>query len=210
MPFCHYAHLKDTLVSVGEVVTAGEIIGHVGDTGSPGNSHLHFEVWKDDPKGRWTAYTQGMNAISVQQRYENPADYLEGKLEPLQGGKVTGYTFLQVNAQNLLHPGWDLNYGAGYDDYDLPVRAVEDGIVVYVGELQGGWGNHLYIKAANPINQDDMTDAEKQLLALVPEQEKALSAIFKRLDAIEEGMRKRASKVRVKKVEQKIKKLKRK
>ena len=41
-----YAHLSDILVGVGQQVTAGQIIGRVGDTGSLKGSILHFEVRK--------------------------------------------------------------------------------------------------------------------------------------------------------------------
>jgi len=41
-----YAHLSDILVAVGQQVTAGQIIGRVGDTGSLKGAILHFEVRK--------------------------------------------------------------------------------------------------------------------------------------------------------------------
>ena len=41
-----YAHLSDILVSVGQQVTAGQINGRVGDTGSLKGAILHFEVRK--------------------------------------------------------------------------------------------------------------------------------------------------------------------
>lgn len=55
---------------------------------------------------------------------------------------------------------------------------------------------------SNPLSEEDMSDAEKQMLA---DHEKSLSAIFKRLDSIEENLRKRASKNRLRKIEHKIK-----
>jgi septal ring factor EnvC (AmiA/AmiB activator) len=44
--FTLYAHLSDILVSVGQQVTAGQIVGRVGDTGSLKGPVLHFEVRK--------------------------------------------------------------------------------------------------------------------------------------------------------------------
>ena len=39
-----YAHMSDRLVSAGDTVSAGQIIGHVGLTGNTFGYHLHFEV----------------------------------------------------------------------------------------------------------------------------------------------------------------------
>jgi murein hydrolase activator len=44
--FTLYAHLSDILVSVGQQITAGQIVGRVGDTGSLKGAVLHFEVRK--------------------------------------------------------------------------------------------------------------------------------------------------------------------
>jgi murein DD-endopeptidase MepM/ murein hydrolase activator NlpD len=45
-----YMHLREgALVSAGDHVDAGELIGHVGSTGDASGPHLHFEVWD----GHW-------------------------------------------------------------------------------------------------------------------------------------------------------------
>ena len=40
-----YEHMSKRLCSVGDVVTAGEVLGRVGSTGNSTGPHLHFEVW---------------------------------------------------------------------------------------------------------------------------------------------------------------------
>jgi len=39
-----YAHLSEVAVEVGQAISAGEVLGAVGSTGSAQGSHLHFEV----------------------------------------------------------------------------------------------------------------------------------------------------------------------
>lgn len=44
----YYAHIKESLVSSGDVVTAGEIIAIMGETGNATGVSLHFEVRRDN------------------------------------------------------------------------------------------------------------------------------------------------------------------
>lgn len=43
----YYAHLKDVLVTSGQEVAVGDILGHVGSTGRSTGPHLHFELRVD-------------------------------------------------------------------------------------------------------------------------------------------------------------------
>ncbi len=42
----YYGHMDDVVVKGGQRVAAGDVIGTMGDSGSPGAVHLHFEFWR--------------------------------------------------------------------------------------------------------------------------------------------------------------------
>ncbi len=42
----YYGHMDTVLIKGGQRVKAGQVIGLMGDTGSPGAVHLHFEYWR--------------------------------------------------------------------------------------------------------------------------------------------------------------------
>lgn len=42
----YYGHMDKVLITTGQRVKRGQIIGRMGDTGSPGQVHLHFEYWR--------------------------------------------------------------------------------------------------------------------------------------------------------------------
>lgn len=45
-PKYYYGHMDEVFVSGGDKVVAGQVIATMGDSGSPGAVHLHFEYWK--------------------------------------------------------------------------------------------------------------------------------------------------------------------
>ena len=53
-----YTHLQKIIVSDGQSVKAGDVIGKIGNTGWSTGSHLHYEIWKGED-------------------HVNPADYFE-------------------------------------------------------------------------------------------------------------------------------------
>jgi murein DD-endopeptidase MepM/ murein hydrolase activator NlpD len=42
----YYGHMDKVVIKGGQKVKKGQVIGKMGDSGSPGEVHLHFEYWK--------------------------------------------------------------------------------------------------------------------------------------------------------------------
>lgn len=43
----YFAHNRQTLVKVGQIVKRGDVIAYVGSTGSSTGPHVHYEIWKE-------------------------------------------------------------------------------------------------------------------------------------------------------------------
>lgn len=99
--YTRYAHLADIVSKADPYVQEGDVIGHVGNTGTT-YAHLHFEVfnqklaaiqkthWKP-----WRYYPSGKTKAWVQEHYLNPWTWLETPQEKTDLEK--GYDFLKDN-----------------------------------------------------------------------------------------------------------------
>lgn len=57
----HYAHQSKTIVSSGQHVDVGQVIGYVGATGDVTGAHLHFEIWT---QGSWGSGNPQINPVA--------------------------------------------------------------------------------------------------------------------------------------------------
>jgi murein DD-endopeptidase MepM/ murein hydrolase activator NlpD len=143
----HYAHIDKfaSFVKKGTKVKRGEIIAHVGNTGSRW-AHLHYETRIVAPP-KWTSYTKGMSKEKVRRTYPDPSKYIERENHiPALYTNQHGWDYLDAinKAETKFHPGVDINSGWGDQDLGNPIRSTCDGTVVFKGE-HNGWGKHLWI-----------------------------------------------------------------
>lgn len=74
--YSHYAHLKDYIIKPGQEIAKGQVIAHVGKTGTK-QAHLHFDVRKPTGAG-YESYPSAVTQKSwVEQYYPRPFTFVE-------------------------------------------------------------------------------------------------------------------------------------
>lgn len=147
--FHHLAHLKEFNrgLKVGYIIRRGQELGQVGKTGTQ-YAHCHYEVKRMKPD-IWTQYTRGLTREQVEARYLDPTPWIN-KHEKIPAPYTTysGYEYLDPidRSGRYFHPGIDINEGFGDEDEGNTVKSPVYGEIVYIGRLDGGWGNHIWIK----------------------------------------------------------------
>jgi len=149
----HLAHLKDFKrgLKVGYKIRRGDEIGWVGKTGTK-YAHLHYEIMREKPD-HWNQYVyeagKPLTKEQIIARYVDPAAYINTHERiPAPYTTFGGYEFLDpINrAGTAFHPGVDINDGYGNQDEGNIVKSPVDGEIVAMIRLDGGWGNHIWIK----------------------------------------------------------------
>lgn len=152
MPYLRFGHLqKPSQLKVGQVIKRGDIIGYVGSTGHAKGSHLHLDIFRDEPVSPFE-YVQGLSKERVRALYIDPAPYCKDNI-PVPNTLRTGYSYLQWTG-SLYHPGLDMN---SPNDTGHPIYSPVDGIVYFVSPngagYDHGWGNLVLIKETTMDNQ---------------------------------------------------------
>ena len=116
----YYLHLSSQVVSDGQTITRGQLIGYSGDIGSPGAYHLHFEVQKNgvpvDPYGWKGSSSDPYTPASSIDLWTPPAstykEFVISKTDKLENNPAVGFdgTNYLVIFEESLYPKWDL-YG---------------------------------------------------------------------------------------------------
>jgi murein DD-endopeptidase MepM/ murein hydrolase activator NlpD len=115
-----YAHLSYIVVSVGQAVTAGQMIGRSGNTGKSTGPHLHFELRKDGKAVDPQPYLDGQLIEKTEQLEPKVGDYAT---------LISGYNLRTSPMQS-----------------DNLICTLQNGITAQIMEVAGDWlGIKLYI-----------------------------------------------------------------
>lgn len=149
-----YAHMDDYTVANGQVVKAGELIGHAGSTGNATGNHLHFEVFLNGgvTQPRYlTAYreedTQPLTAEMAQELLAQAAENQSDSEDPLPLES-------QTLAETL----------ASLQDQLDQLKDKRDELQVSMDTLLAGTTDQEKELAENYRQQIDLFDQEIQLL----------------------------------------------
>lgn len=165
--YTRYGHVNQIFVKVGDKVKVGQKIATNGTGNGQWLAHLHRDHPKKIPGGNFGFYNIGWTKEKTLEYFNDPMKYPKGL------GKLyshLGLDWLQLwnygtkaAPKWCYHPGLDENgMGSGNADFDEPVYAVAEGVVVYVANdgkaKNGGWGKLIVIEekktevvAAKPV-----------------------------------------------------------
>jgi len=153
MPYPRYAHFNsiEAGLKVGMKVKRGDLLGEVGTTGNSTAPHIHIDIFKNRPQ-KWGEYVWALSKDQVQERYVDPYKYVSASEEiPMKWNSI-GNDWLDPitnsDGRKGFHPGLDLNWGSGWDDFKFPANSIVNGEIAYIGKdgRSGGWGNFMVIK----------------------------------------------------------------
>ena len=142
-----FAHLQETILRPGQIISRGEIIGTMGNTGASTGTHLHLDVVEGLQIGRYT-----VNDIANGDPVPSPRQcvlFVDEELFRTAPAITTYYAdpdyFLRFDK---IHCGFDLvpqNRRTSRDHYKIHWNRSAPGKVVKIMENDPGYGNCVMI-----------------------------------------------------------------
>ncbi|MEQ6117939.1 M23/M56 family metallopeptidase [Reichenbachiella sp. MALMAid0571] len=160
-----YAHLNELMVSVGDKVKMGDVIGTVGSTGKSTAPHLHYAVIKDDKHVNPVNYIPSMSTNKI---WQEEVEGTKSNDNPKSKGSYSKFTIgsktyrLDNIVRTVLKTKPSPIHRIMYND--------SIGVVMY------------YDKEPVFRKLDEFTDLEKSILNAPPEKREKVSPTQKQLD----------------------------
>ena len=151
--FTLYAHLESLAVTTGEQVSAGDVLGQVGDSGIANGPHLHFEVRVGDPD-RYGATRNPELWLRPFRRFGT----LAGQVRDGAGNLLQEVT-ISVRSTDLLRYAWSYAGDSVNGDDEF-----KENFVAWrsAGQLLRNHGRRRW---PHPVSQDDLYLARAHQLA---------------------------------------------
>lgn len=133
-------HLSSSLVSMGSNVSAGQVIGRIGTTGSSTGCHAHTALYKNITSiysGTTTAVQRLQSGLGL--GFSGPANQFAAKyyFSAVQSSNVTGVFRANGNIMPSVYPYWKFWKTINYQ------------LTVTLNNLPSGWGWSLYLVKPN-------------------------------------------------------------
>lgn len=138
--FVRYCHCNKTLVKSG-LVRSGELIATMGDTGNSTACHLHFDIFKIDPTGKWRSFAK--TKAEHTKMFEDPS------------------IFFQTNVLIDEMPQWLT--ALLKEDLRLDVTEAEGSVRARIGEIKDATNNYESIRKELKTIKEDYAVASGQV-----------------------------------------------
>ena len=129
--YIRYCHLNQILVSEGQHVTAGQVIGKSGSTGNSTGPHLHYEV-RNSADSYSNALNPRLYLPGTSYTYESSSNSDSCTCSDSYAGNYTCTSKTTLNIRS--------GHGSGYS----VVGSIPSGATVYVSKADGSWAHVSY------------------------------------------------------------------
>lgn len=146
--YIRYCHLNQILVSEGQHVTAGQVIGKSGSTGNSTGPHLHYEV-RNSADSYSNALNPRLYLPGTSYTYESSSNSDSCNCSDSYAGNYTCTSNSTLNIRS--------GHGSGYS----VIGSIPSGATVYVSKADGSWAHVSY----NEVNGY----ASMQYLSKIPD-----------------------------------------